>query len=108
MDLFTKFKCKISFETNQLHLRHNLNNYVVDFTYYSKSSNESTYFVRAISTNIPALSQMVLKAYCKASDGDYILNKASVGNSTIYVAESLVTVKIVYRTINQLCDNNSD
>ena len=114
MDLFTKFKCKISFETNKLHLRHNLNNYVVDFTYYSKSSNESTYFVHAISTEIPALSQMVLKAYCKAPNGDYLLNKASVGNSTIYVAESLVTVKncfLYVQVVNlnkspvKLCDN---
>ena len=30
MDLFSRFKCKFSFETNKLHLQHNLHNYVVD------------------------------------------------------------------------------
>ena len=93
MDLFRRFKCKISFETNKLYLQHNLHNYVVDFTYSIQESNESTYFVHAISAVIPPFSQMVLKAYCKSPDGDYLLNKASVGSSTIYVAESLVTVK---------------
>merc|ERR1712030_191606 len=54
-------------------------------------------------------------SYCKAPNGDYLLNKASVGNSPIFVAESLVTVKncfLYVKIVNfnkspvQLCDNH--
>merc|ERR1712030_256768 len=115
MDFFTKFKCNISFGSNKLYLQHNLNNYVVDFTYSASNNYESTYYVHALSTKIPALSQLVIKAYCKAPDGDYLLNKASVGNSPIFVAESLVSVKncfLYVQIVNlnkspvQLCDNH--
>ena len=113
MDLFTKFKCKISFEENKLFLCDNLKNYVVDFT-YSADSKANTFVVHAIATKIPALSRMTIKAYSKAPDGDYVLNKASVGNLPIFVAESLVTIKNCFlyaQIVNlsnspvMLCDN---